>query len=82
MELNKKQIDFLFVISMEKKECIRFLGRKIYATDVSCYNVRDKLLSANLIYMENIKNKEVPHLTKKGKRFIKEISNKRFKQKI
>lgn len=76
MELNKKQIEFLFLINKESNKCIRNLGRSLYKTDVSCYNVRNKLLSENLIYLENLKNKEVPHLTKKGKKFLSELNLK------
>lgn len=82
MELNKKQIDFLFAISMEKGECIRKLGRTLYKTDVSCYNVRNKLLSENLIYLENLRKKEIPHLTKKGKRVLAEWTTKWFNKKF
>ena len=78
MELNNKQIKFLFIIGTNRGECIRKLGRLIYQTDVSCYNVRDKLLSKNLIFLENVRNREVPHLTKKGKKLISELSSKQM----
>lgn len=79
IELNKKQLHFLFLISMEKNKCIRNLGRQIYSTDVSCYNVRDKLLSENLIYITNVKNREVPFLTRRGKKIINSLLTKDIK---
>ena len=75
-KLNKKQVDFLFLINKETNKCIRKIGRTIYRTDVSCYNVRNRLLSKNLIYLENIKKREIPHLTKKGKIFLAELATK------
>lgn len=76
-ELNEKQKKFLLAISMDKKECIRTLGRSIYLTDVSAYAARNILLHLNLITLNKVKNKEIPHLTIKGKKMVEDIYSKR-----
>jgi hypothetical protein len=78
MELTKKQEDLLIEISKEKDESVRMVGRKIYSTDVSCYNVRDLFLANNLISLTKHKNKEIPKLTNKGKIILKEIWENRL----
>ena len=81
LNLNKKQEDFLLAISRNKNECIRTIGRRIYSTDVSCYNIRDLFLGLNLITIFKIRTKETPILTIKGKEKMEEIYQNRLKPK-
>jgi len=77
IKLNEKQEKFLLLVSKDKKECIRTVGRAVYKTDVSAYTTRNKLLHLNLITLNKKKNKEIPSLTIKGKEMVEDIYSKR-----
>lgn len=70
-ELTEKQRKFLRLIDLSKGKCIREIGRMVYQTDVSCYNIRNLFIKKSLIRFEKIKGKEIPIITHKGKDLLK-----------
>lgn len=73
MKLNKFQEKFLLEVGKCSNDCVRTIGRRIYATDLSCYITRDMLIKNNLIYLDIYKGKEVARPTKRGTKLIREI---------
>lgn len=76
-ELTKQQEDFLLLIARNETKSISELGRKVYATYKSCYDVCYLLQTNGYIDVMDWKNKMIPIITEKGIKKVQEIFKSR-----
>jgi predicted transcriptional regulator len=77
-ELSEKQAEFLCLISRDKKKSVSELGRTIYATYKSCYDVIYLFQKEGLIELSYNKNSLIPKITLKGEKKVQEIIKKKY----
>ncbi len=68
--LSDKQIEFLCLIARNTKKSVSDLGRTIYATYKSCYDVAYLFQKEGLIELEYYKNSLIPKITLKGQKKV------------
>lgn len=73
MKLNKQQQKLLFLIGRNNYKSMTEIGREIYSTNKSCYDVIYYFQEKELIELVSYKNKFIPVITIKGKQKIKDI---------
>ena len=77
-KLTKQQEDLLILVGRNKSKSISEVGRIVYSTNKSCYDVIYDFQERGWVELINYKNKLLPKITIKGEKQIKQIQDSRY----